>query len=127
MNSFNIYCNNSIKNKDLSIKEKIDNCNKFNSKKKMCMNFKKYSKYKNNKKIYSSYELIKIKNKNKTLIINLEKINNLENFPYIDSHIKYIEDALISLIVSKLEELNKEFKDCDVDIVHMLNDVVDES
>ena len=61
------------------------------------------------------------------MILFLSNIININSFPYIDSHIKYIENLLTPFILARLEELNNEFKECNVDVIRMINDVVDES
>ena len=126
---------NHTKNKknDSIMDEKIQKCKKNILKKNLYSNHKRYHKKQKNNNLNQMNDTHQelIQNKNiippKVLTICLSNMNNINSFPYIDSHIKYIERLLTPFIVSRLEELNNEFKECNVDVIRMINDVVDES
>ena len=129
---------NHTKNNDALMDGKIQKYNKHTFKQKLYPNYRRYHKNQHNSNNinqinHTSQELIQNKNINKNIIspkvitISLSNIDNINSFPYIDSHIKYIENLLTPFILARLEELNNEFKECNVDVIRMINDVVDES
>jgi hypothetical protein len=129
---------NHAKKNDTLMDEKIQKYKKHTFKQKLYPNYRRQHKnQQNSNNIYqindSCQEIIQNKNINKNIIcpkvitINLSNIDNINSFPYIDSHIKYIENLLTPFILSRLEELNNEFKECNFDVIRMINDVVDES
>ena len=127
---------NHTKKNDSLMDDKMQKWKKHSFKQKLYPNYKRYDKKQENSNNINqinnvSQELIQNKNKNiispKVLTISLSNIGNINSFPYIDSHIKYIENLLTPFILSRLEELNNEFKECNVDVIRMINDVVDES
>jgi hypothetical protein len=127
---------NQAKNNDALVDGKIQKYNKHTFKQKLYPNSRRHHKNQQNSNNInqinnSCQELIQNKNKNiicpKVITINLSNIDNINSFPYIDSHIKYIENLLTPFILARLEELNNDFKECNVDVIRMINDVVDES
>ena len=125
---------NQAKKNDSLMDEKIQKWKKHTFKQKLYPNYRRYHKKQENsnninQNINMSQEHIQNKNiiSPKVISISLSNINNINSFPYIDSHIKYIENLLTPFILARLEELNNEFKECNVDVIRMINDVVDES
>ncbi len=125
---------NQAKKNDSLIDEKLQKCKKYSFKQKLYPNYKRYHKKIENSNNINQIINVRqelIQNKNiippKVISISLSNINNINSFPYIDSHIKYIENLLTPFILARLEELNNEFKECNVDVIRMINDVVDES
>ena len=60
-------------------------------------------------------------NKENLLTIDLNKISSLNHITHIHSKVKYIE----SYIVQFLLKLDKEFEDLNIDVIHMVNELVD--
>ena len=125
---------NQAKKNDSLIDEKIQKWKKHTFKQKLYPNYIRYhKKQENNNNINQNIDTRQDLNQNKNIIspkvisISLSNIININSFPYIDSHIKYIENLLTPFILASLEELNNEFKECNVDVIRMINDVVDES
>ena len=125
---------NQAKKNDSLIDEKIQKCKKHTFKQKLYPNYRRYhKKQENSNNINQNIDTRQDLNQNKNIIspkvisISLSNIININSFPYIDSHIKYIENLLTPFILARLEELNNEFKECNVDVIRMINDVVDES
>ena len=125
---------NQAKKNDSLIDEKIQKWKKHTFKQKLYPNYIRYhKKQENNNNINQNIDTRQDLNQNKNIIspkvisISLSNIININSFPYIDSHIKYIENLLTPFILARLEELNNEFKECNVDVIRMINDVVDES
>ena len=125
---------NQAKKNDSLIDEKIQKWKKHTFKQKLYPNYRRYhKKQENSNNINQNIDTRQDLNQNKNIIspkvisISLSNIININSFPYIDSHIKYIENLLTPFILASLEELNNEFKECNVDVIRMINDVVDES
>ena len=125
---------NQAKKNDSLMDEKIQKWKKHTFKQKLYPNYRRYhKKQENNNNINQNIDTRQDLNQNKNIIspkvisISLSNIININSFPYIDSHIKYIENLLTPFILARLEELNNEFKECNVDVIRMINDVVDES
>ena len=125
---------NQAKKNDSLIDEKIQKWKKHTFKQKLYPNYRRYhKKQENSNNINQNIDTRQDLNQNKNIIspkvisISLSNIININSFPYIDSHIKYIENLLTPFILARLEELNNEFKECNVDVIRMINDVVDES
>ena len=125
---------NQAKKNDSLMDEKIQKWKKHTFKQKIYPNYRRYhKKQENSNNINQNIDTRQDLNQNKNIIspkvisISLSNIININSFPYIDSHIKYIENLLTPFILSRLEELNNEFKECNVDVIRMINDVVDES
>ena len=125
---------NHTKKNDILMDEKIQKHKKHTFKQKLYPNYRRHHKNQQNiNNIYQNIDTRQDLNQNKNIIspkvisISLSNIININSFPYIDSHIKYIENLLTPFILSRLEELNNEFKECNVDVIRMINDVVDES
>ena len=125
---------NQAKKNDSLIDEKIQKWKKHTFKQKLYPNYRRYhKKQENSNNINQNIDTRQDLNQNKNIIspkvisISLSNIININSFPYIDSHIKYIENLLTPFIFARLEELNNEFKECNVDVIRMINDVVDES
>jgi len=124
---------NQAKKNDILMDDKMQKWKKHTFKQKLYPNYKRYHKKQensNNTNQINNVRQEQIQNKNiispKVISISLSNIININSFPYIDSHIKYIENLLTPFILSRLEELNNEFKECNVDVIRMINDVVDE-
>lgn len=79
------------------------------------------SKY-NSEKIdfQNNYSLTSV-NKENLLIIDLNKFHSLKHIAHIDSKVKYIENYIVQFIL----QLDKEFEDFNIDVVHMVNELVD--
>ena len=125
---------NHTKNNDTLMEEKMQKCKKHTFKQKLYPIYRRYPKKQENsnninKIIDTSKEIVQNKNiiPPRVISINLSNINDINSFPYLDSHIKYIENLLTPFIIARLEQLNNEYKECNVDVIRMINDVVDES
>ena len=125
---------NHTKKNDSLMEEKMQKCKKHIFKQKLYPIYRRYHKKQENsnninKIIDTNKELVQNKNiiPPRVISINLSNINDINSFPYLDSHIKYIENLLTPFIIARLEQLNNEYKECNVDVIGMINDVVDES
>lgn len=124
---------NHTKKNDLLMDEKIQKCKKHTFKQKLYPIYKRCHKKQEISNINKNIDTNKehVQNKNiippRVISINLSNINDINSFPYLDSHIKYIENLLTPFIIARLEQLNNEYKECNVDVIGMINDVVDES
>lgn len=146
------YCKNCYKNKEQPLTLKFLDCVKFTSRNKICLNYKKIQELKNKNKIYpklkesrqkegvdnnseslnspkyyskkidsqNNHALISV-NKQNLLTIDLNKVSSLKHIAHIHSKVKYIE----SYIVQFLLKLDKEFEEFNIDVVHMVNELVD--
>ena len=146
------YCGNCYKNKEKSLTFKFLDCVKFTSRNRICVNYKKIQELKNKNKIYPKlkesshkegvdnnseslnsheYQSEKINtqnnntltyvNKQNLLTIDLDKISSLKHIDHISSKVKYIESYIVQLLL----QLDKEFEDFNIDVVHMVNELVD--
>lgn len=107
-------------------KTKIDGHPSFESKenKKSLDNnsVKLYSpKFHSKKTDYLNNDSLTSVNKKNLLTIDLNKISSLKHIDHIKSKIKYIESYIVRLLL----QLDKEFEDFNIDVVHMVNELVD--
>jgi len=78
-------------------------------------------KYYSEKIDYQNNQSLTSVNKQNLLTIDLNKIQSLKHITHIKSKVKYIE----SYIVQFLLKLDKDFEEFNIDVVHMVNELVD--